>query len=826
MSLAKNTTEVTGTSVDWSTLYSNLQTKGSVPDASSSVVSSNSTIFRNMFLDLAVIQATLLKTGTQPVMTTLYCDVLSIPDQTIWLLQSAGLIIYARRIEVLGSAKIIIDYSTDNSSQLILFGSEISGTLPVLASKSSTSQPTVFNITSDNIAPGININTANGVPASMPLTLQQGFGFQVADDMTIYLNNSFIFGSLLYDQQQNLALSIFLWVKGWAAQGDQFEELFYRSSSLATLLSSQVNAEANGAVFVPYLTATVYTSLANAFAADAAKYEADYMTLSTQKVLTDQNIATAKTMVANAQSEVTYVQALQAQANQNYNNALASATKAKSNFDTQKMAMDIIAIHFKDIGIPNYEREQIIKAVFGIVTALVTFGGGIAAMAFGDEAAAPATAEAGVTAVENIAKAADTAADVAKTASQLGDLMKKLKKLVEVLSKVYELAKALKEVADNMDTAKAQVNVIQDMKDTTDGADLSASDGWAVYQIQADALLQDPVDKGIEYAADYKQAMDILVIYGQSLAAAQLAVIKTSQQAAAIAFQLHYVQEKQDNLTKLVNTLQVGEAPILTMMQQFYQKYIDGKSSLFAALKSYQASFFYWALAQSGIQPKIVDPVSDMNAGIQDITAIAMDTASALARFNPPPQDMENMLVIIDDPTIIQQLQTTGTATWTLPMNEQEFNGLDRVRLDTIRIWLEGTQENANNNSIFITITTAGNYLDRYSGTNYQFNSMQLTRTFKYMKANKGQNPDWSFDDGSLGFVQIDGSVDKEVSYAYFHPTPFAEWSISLLKNNDGLDYSKVSKITMYFEGSAIGATAATRDLLIKKKTSYAVSIK
>ena len=92
------------------------------------------------------------------------------------------------------------------------------------------------------------------------------------------LNNSFIFGSLLYDQQQNLALSIFLWVKGWAAQGDQFEELFYRSSSLATLLSSQVNAEANGAVFVPYLTATVYTSLANAFAADAAKYPFGYKT--------------------------------------------------------------------------------------------------------------------------------------------------------------------------------------------------------------------------------------------------------------------------------------------------------------------------------------------------------------------------------------------------------------------------------------------------------------------------------------------------------------------------------------------------------------------
>jgi hypothetical protein len=774
-----------------------------------------------MYQDFSAIKESIRLSGFTPLLTTIYADVLVVPNLTNWLLQSSGLVIFARRIEVSGSATVILDYQQSNTAQVIVFASEMMGTLTVSASKDSTEAPSLFSITQDNVAPGISINTSNGTPASIPLSLNQGFGFQMADDMQLYLSNSFIFGSLLYDQEPALAVSIFLWVKGWAAQSSLMEELFYRSTSLATLLNAQLNATENGAVFVPYLTSNVYTTLANAFAADAAKYEADYMQLSTQKILTDENIATAKTMVANSQSEVAYVNALLQQANTNFDNAVAAATKAKINFDQQDMAVKGVQAQFQQIGIPDYQREQIIKAIFSLVTAVVTFGAGIAAMAMGDVAAAPAAAQGAVNGVRAVAEAAETGVEVAKTASAMAKTMEKLKKLVEVLQKVYELAMVVKDVAGNISSAKGKVSVIQQMQDTTDGADLSAADGWAVYKIQADDVLQDPIDLGIGFAAEYRQALDILVVYGQSLSAAQLAVIKASQQVAAITFQLHYAQEKQQNLQQLVNGLTAGEAPILLMMQQFYQKYLDGKSLLFTALKNYQASYFYWALRQSSVQPQIVDSVNDLNAGIQNITKIAMDTANALNRFDPPPQPMENTLFTITDKNILTQLTTTGKATWVLPLNDPDFAGLERVRLSTIRIWLEGAIPGSSK-SVYVNITTAGNYLDRYSSNNYQFNSKSLTRSFKYMMDVNGQNPNWKFDDGKLGFVQVDGSVDKEVAYAYFQPTPFSEWSISLLENNPGLDYSKITKITMYFGGSAIGSTTAARNTLTKKITAHA----
>lgn len=803
---------------DWSAFYSDLQTKGNVPDASISTIGVNNAIFRGMFLDLSEIRDKIRLSGFTPIMTTIYADVLAIPNLTDWLLESSALVVFARRIEVADSATIILNYQNSDTVQLVLFASEIEGSITVAASKSSQEQPTIFSVTSDNTTPGISIGIVDGIPVSQVLQLNQGIGFSLTDDMQLYLNNAFIFGSLLYDQNPDLALSIFLWVKGWAAQSSLMEELFYRSTSLATLLNSQLNAEANGAVFVPYLTANVYTSLANAYATDAAKYESDYMQLSTQKILTEENIAMANTMVANSDSEIQYVNALLQQANDNYNKAISAANNAQLNFNNQKIVVDHVAAEFQQIGIPDYEREQIIKAIVSLVTAVVTFAAGIAAMALGNEAAAPAVAEGAVNGVKAVATAAETAADVAKTASSLADTMEKLKKMIEALQKIYELAKAVKEVADNISTATSQMDVIQQMNDTTNGADLSAADGWAVYQLQADAVLQDPVDKGIGYAAEYKQAIDILVIYGQSLSATQLAVIKTSQEAAAITFQLQYAKQKKDNLQKLVDQLQVGEEPVLDMMQQFYQKYLDAKSSLFSALKYYQASYFYWALRQSSVQPKIVDPVSDLNSGIQDITKIAMDSANALNQFDPPPQVMENMLVKITDPSVLQKLQTTGQTTWILPLSDQEFAGLNRVRINTIRIWLDGATFKSGNNSVFITITTAGNYLDTYKQSNYQFNSKPLTRSFKYMIEDQGQNPNWKFDNGTLGFVQIDGTVDKEVAYAYFQPTPFSEWSISLHSNNPNLDYSKISKITMYFEGTAIGSTEVAQMMLKSKK--------
>lgn len=793
--------------VDWASYYDNLEKKGNIPDASCSVIEANASIFRGMALNLSDIKNEISEKGISPILITVYADVLMIPSGINWALQSQGLLIYARLIIMGEGATIILDYQKDSTAKLILFGNEIQGILTAKAAFSPTSPPQLFLIGQDTISPGILIKAKNKVASLDTLSLENGIAFNPPYDMELYLNNSFIFGSLLYDQNPELAVALFLWVKGWAAQSPELNALFYRSTSLATLLNSQLNSQKNGAQFVPYLTSAVYTKLAGAFAESAEKYENDYRLLSTQEVLTEQNIAMAKTMVSNTESEITYIKALLEQANENYNNAEKASQKALQNFYAQQTAVAMVAIDFREVGIPAYQRKVILEGILDLVKAVVTFGTAIASMAVGNEAAAPAAAAGAIKGAEAVANAAKTGAEVAKMATDLSKTMEKLKKLVEVLKKVFELAKSVKDVADNIGSAQSKTKIIQEMKDTTDGADLSAADGWAVYKIQTDIIMANPIELEIEYSQDYKEAMDILVVYGQSLSAVQLALIRTGQEVASLIFQLHYAQEKEKNLKNLVEQLEVGGKTNLNMMQLLYQKYVDSKSSLFSALKSYQASFFYWALNSSSINPKIIDPVSDLNSGIEDITALAMDEATALKRFNPPPQLMKNMTFVIEDEANLDELKENLETNWVIPLGEDEFMGLDRIRLDDLRIWIEGIQFLGKKTSVYVTVTNSGNYLDRYEALDYQFNSKPLTRTFEYKVSNDSKNSDWAFENGTFGLVQIDGAVDHEVSYAYFRPTPFSEWKISLRSNNSDLDLSKVSKITMYMEGTAIGAT-------------------
>ena len=343
--------------IEWSAFYAEIEKKGNVPNASYAIIDANKAVFRGMYFNLADIKAAISDAKVSPALVTIYADVLFIPANIIWVLNTQGLIIYARRIEVEDAASITLDYQKNTNSKLILFGSEMSGILIAKAVFTATSQPQLFEITQKNIAPGLAITATDKIASIVLISLKNGFAMEVLPEMELYLNNAFIFGSLLYDQEPNLAVSIFLWVKGWSAQNNDLQELFYRSSNLATLLNSELNAKVNGASFVPYLTSTIYTKLSGEFAKGAAKYESDYKTLSVQQVLTEENINMAKTMVINTQSEISYISALLAQANENYNNAETAAKNALRTLITNSLLCKWWLLILKKLEYPNIKEK-------------------------------------------------------------------------------------------------------------------------------------------------------------------------------------------------------------------------------------------------------------------------------------------------------------------------------------------------------------------------------------------------------------------------------------------------------------------------------------
>jgi hypothetical protein len=789
---------------DWAKLFADLEKQGSIPAASGTVIDSTAAEFRAMYLDLADVQRQIRDSLLDPPLVITYADVLNIPDGLDWLLQGAVLMVVARRVQVGAAVMVTIDYRTSRTASFVLFTNDLAGPIRVAAVTGQGAEPAAkFLISTTPHEGGVQIAYRDGGPGEFGLTRAHGMALSPAVMFQDALTTEFLFASLLYDQDPPAALAMVTWLKDWCGESKDLYGLFLRSAALVSLLGAQVNAQKGGAAFVPYLTPAVYAELAAAFAAEAGQYESDYMALSTQQVVTENDIKLARALLDNQTYQSEYVAKLLAQAEANYNNAVAAADASDKTFRDAQQKADLTRIDFQDIGIPEWEREQIVKAIIDLVGAGITFGVGIAGMLVGNEAGGAASAQAAVQGAEAVEQAAKVGSKIAQMAKELADIMKRLKSTIEALNKVYEFLREVVRASQEIQDAEHFIKRMKEMDVSTGGADLSATYAWQVYQLNADATLQAPIDKGVGFAKELKLAIDEVAIYGQALAAAQLAVVNAGQRYATVRFQKELAAAQQKRLEEYVDSLRVGEAPIVAMMQQFYQRYLDAKSSLFAALEGYRTSFFYWALEPSSIEPKIIDPVSKIDTGLKDITAIALDKENALRRFSPPPQTMKQKLHVVAEQRVLDALRTDRAASWTIGLSAPTFAGFDRVRLRKVRVWLEGARPNPEG-LVNIMIETAGNYLDRYEDGHYQFTAKPLQRDFEYRVTSIEQGPpEWRFDDGTYGYVEIDGSVDDEVRYAYFEPTPFGEWRITIAAGS-GVDLTGVTRITMEFAGSVI----------------------
>lgn len=787
--------------LDWAEFYKGLQARANVPDASITVIDGSHAVFQAMYLDLAEIKRTLQASQFDPPLVTVVADVLNVPAGCTWSLSGAVLQLQARRIQTTGELRVNLDFRSSDTASLVCYCAELVGRIQAVA-VTAGGEPSVFWIDQPPRTGGVQIAATAGQPGRRELTWAQGLAVVPPPWFEPAMRTEFIFASLLYGSHPEVAISQYNWLKNWTGYYDDVLGIFLQSSSLLALLTAQVNAEQNGTVFVPYLTRTVYGELAQAYVAEAQQYESDFRALQTQQVVDDQFIALAKTLLANKTYESEYATKLLAQAQRNFDNAVAATEAARQTLADAQLAAKLISIDFEKVGVPAWEREKIAEAIIEIGMAVITFAVGIGVMIAGDPAGGAGAVSGAIEGAKAAEKAAQAGSEIAGLAKQLKEVMEKLKEVAEALEKVYELAKTVVKVVGDIQHARQYADQMRDMGADTGGADLTASYEWQIYQQAADASLQGPVEEGIEYADQLKLAVDAVAVYGQALAAAQVATIEAGQRYATLSLQAQLAQQQQDELQRYVDGLVKGATAPAGLMQRFYELYLNAKGGLFAAIEGYRASYFYWALLPSSINPTIVDGVDGLNTGLNNLTSIQLDYQSALEHFDPPPQLMSDKQFVLDDPKVLAELAATGQTRWVLPASAHAFVGFDRVRLTRVRVWLDGASV-SDGGSVNVMMSTQGNYLDRFDGKAYQFTAKPLQRDFEYrVTTKKVGTPDWRFPNGSFGYIEVDGVVDDEVSYAYFQPTPFAEWHISV--TGDGLNLSGVTRLVMQVAGSVI----------------------
>ena len=214
---------------DWAGLYQTIQTQGNVPSPASQSLGQTHSVFQAMYLDLGVIAQTLLTTGGNPPLVTVYADVLNIPDNLNWNLQDSVLMVVARRIEAGANVRFNLDYRTGQNAGLVLFFNELGGAISAVAATldQGAVKPWPFNITAPPGDGGLQILLQQGVPTLLTRTRAQGMPFVMPDAFESALTTSYIVASLLYDQRPDIALGIFNFNKDWAASSPQFAQRIF-----------------------------------------------------------------------------------------------------------------------------------------------------------------------------------------------------------------------------------------------------------------------------------------------------------------------------------------------------------------------------------------------------------------------------------------------------------------------------------------------------------------------------------------------------------------------------------------------------------------------
>lgn len=774
---------------DWSAFYADVQAGAQVPATSETTRDGSSLVIRDLLVSLDTVITAVETAPTRPLFVYVFADVVTLPAQRNWALPPVALFIVARRVVATSGTFLQLDYRKDTHATLVLYANEIEGPLSVHAvTAAQPNAPHVFDLTSfDSL--GVQVAYAGNQAVQTPLPALPDELLAVGSPLWMSLSTNFEIGSIVVESRPEAARGILAWIQAASSPSQQLRDMGLQSAALL----AQLTVTASGVTFVPYLSPTVYRDSATAFGNAVKQYESEYQRFSAAVASKEQWIASAQNMQKYFALTNDFNRALVAQATANLEGAKAAVEEAKQRFVLVQLTIAPLREKFK-AGIEIWKSDQQLAAAFSILTAVATFAVSIGLMATGDEAAAGGAEGAAVSAgkaAEQAAKAGGQAAKLSGTMRTLAEAMKSLKKISEALAKTYEFIQKIVDAASRIRSSGGYANPVPSV------SDISAQAEWDIFRMKVDEMMQFPVDKGIEGAAEYREALDQLSIYGKAFAATQASLIRTAQELARLQLQSRVSSEMTTTIDASIERMKAAEKPDQLLMHLLFARGLNVKRWLFIAIRNYAWSYRYWALRPSAVTPSITASASDL---VEQLATMQRDYADALQSFNPPPQtfgaEEGGVAVDITDARVLDDLRKSGEAQFTLDATAPAFAAYDRVRLSRLRVWLYGASGPA-----YVQIRTNGVYRDRLSGQGFTFTAAPLERFFQYHGA-----------PGDPGGIDGDGVVADEQRFAYFQPTPFTVWHLKLPKAlNPKIDLSGLSKVSMTFTGSAIGSMAARR---------------
>ncbi|XXF77888.1 hypothetical protein P2318_33280 [Myxococcaceae bacterium GXIMD 01537] len=774
----------TNANTDWKQFHKDLLAATPIPATKHEVTGPGGHWeIRDLYVDLAELYARVAEASPAPVAVIVCADVVRMPANWSHVMDGVGLVVFARRLEVSApspessgtnappppanpTARFSLNYRVTHGAKLMLFASELGGTIVVNAiTGASTPQSWTLTGFGSNLGVEFSWNEATAPATSAPrkkdwASVPDNF-LSFGSAGALSLGSVYEMATALFTSKPDVAGSMLQWVKKASAGSPSAASLQLQSSALLLALQSQ---STGGPTFVPSLSRAVYVDQSRAFIEAADAYDQQYQRFSDKNENIAARKAAAQVMQGNYRDAAAYADALIAQADDNHSRARASLEAVKASLASQQNQVETAGILFRN-GLKNWEEDAKTQAA---LTLTFTSIGMLANI---------------LTAIGKGGAGIDGSSEAGKGMESVANIGESLEKLTSAMEAASEFFETLDKLA-KLDATRLPPALTMPEPDALDPNDPSGGLYWSTFQIEADASVQSAIDAGVDGAREYKAALDLLVVYGQAQASAMLAVARTAQELARLRLQKWLATSQQARLDDYIATLDAAREPNDQMMQMLFERYLDIKRWLFISVQSYAWAYRYWALRDSRVKPSVTKSVAELKA---DLGTVVSEYGSALQSFNPPPQSFSGLTRSFTGPSLLAALRQSGSAICHIALSDEAFAGFDRVRIKTVRAWLIGATATR---SVYVLISNSGVYADRLKGTNRQFVAEALQRGFRY------QLP---------GTILLDGQVFDEEQYAYFMPTPFTDWTLTVpAAQNMGLNLAGLTEIRLEFSGSAI----------------------
>jgi hypothetical protein len=336
---------------------------------------------------------------------------------------------------------------------------------------------------------------------------------------------------------------------------------------------------------------------------------------------------------------------------------------------------------------------------------------------------------------------------------------------------------------------------------------------WQEFVVELDGAFAPVLKEQVAGAQDYLAEMKKLAIRGEDWVRSHANLERAQQQMQQCLWQRLRDEADLRDMEARIDALDEQHRPGSILLGHYTQLRDLLKGRLIQAIENLADAYRYYALVEPGFTPTLAASGADlakMIADVQQALVDAKEKRGAISDWGPEP-------LIEDDALLLGSLHDTRSLSWVV--GAESFDGLDRVRVRDIRVWLRGASAER---KFHVVIRTPGDYADRYRQQAFEFATWPLQRAFRYERDPNGDERDAWGERVRITLRANDAEGD------YFEPTAFTTWIIELPQRyNESLDVAQIDGLALEFIGTAMpaaplqaglmrGAAAAKRQLFRK----------